>query len=331
MMTLDVGNCGIDVSVVVPVYNVERYLRTSLDSLLAQTIPPGRMEIICVDDGSTDGCPDILREYEQRCQVETGHWFRVRATSENRGYGHAMNAGIAAARGCFVGILEPDDFAEPNMFNSLLAIAHEHDADVVKSNFYMHEDGIEPDRFFEVLQGHEYHAPLNVDADETIALLQPCIWTAIYRRAFLAHENVRFNETPGASYQDTAFAFQVYCCAKRLVLVNDAFVHYRIDNMASSVHSKRKELAIYDEIAKIEEFVNSSAGRRERLSTLALYREFVLHQWNIARIGDTDAAVEANLLMSAWLQRAHAEGRIDQSLFSDREMAAMIRLLHFRP
>ena len=320
-----------ELSVVVPVFNARRYLRTALDSLVGQTVEHGRMEIVCVDDGSTDDSPEILAEYERRCQEKAGHILRVVTLPENAGYGRAMNAGIAAACGAYVGCLEPDDYAEPKMFESLLAKAREHDADIVKSNYYEHADSFEDDLFVEVLQGHDYDTATSADVDKTLVLLQPCIWSAIYRRSFLAHHDIRFNETPGASYQDTAFAFKVQCCAKRVVLVPDAFVHYRIDNPESSIHASGKEFAIYEEIAAIDAFVNADAKRREAFAALAAYRSAWLHQWNIARIKNPGAKAACNMLMSGWMQKAHAEGLIEESLFTGREMAALIRLLHYRP
>lgn len=93
------------VSIVVPVYNVEKYLRECLDSLLAQKLKD--IEIIVVNDGSTDSSADIAAEYAARDS-------RVRLISkENEGYGKTMNRGFSEARGEYVGIVESDDFADP--------------------------------------------------------------------------------------------------------------------------------------------------------------------------------------------------------------------------
>ena len=107
-------NAGGDVpkvSVVVPVYNVEKYLRQSLDALVAQTLR--EIEIICVNDGSTDASLSILEEYSRKD-------VRIRIISrQNAGYGSAVNAGIGAARGEFLAIAEPDDYVDPAMFETL--------------------------------------------------------------------------------------------------------------------------------------------------------------------------------------------------------------------
>ena len=114
------------VSVVVPVYNVEKYLRECLDSLLAQKLKD--IEIIVVNDGSTDSSADIAAEYAARDS-------RVRLISkENEGYGKTMNRGFSEARGEYVGIVESDDFADPRMFKDMYKFAKKHDLDLVKAN-----------------------------------------------------------------------------------------------------------------------------------------------------------------------------------------------------
>ena len=120
----------IKVSIVVPVYNVEKYLRQCMDSIVNQTLK--EIEIICVDDGSTDSSGDILDEYASRDN-------RVRVIhKENKGYGHSMNMGFHAANGKYIGIVESDDYAEPEMFEVLYEEAEKKQLDVIKSSFYFY-------------------------------------------------------------------------------------------------------------------------------------------------------------------------------------------------
>lgn len=96
------------VSVLIPCFNVERYVRECLDSVVNQTL--GDLEILCINDGSTDATPDILREYAARDA-------RIRIIDKpNSGYGDSMNRGLDAASGEYIGIVESDDRAEPDMF-----------------------------------------------------------------------------------------------------------------------------------------------------------------------------------------------------------------------
>ena len=116
------------VSIVIPVYNVEKYLRQCLDSVVNQTLQD--IEIICVNDGSKDSSLQIMHEYQAKDP-------RIKIIDkENSGYGASMNRGFDAATGEYLGIVESDDYAEPDMFEKLYAVAKADDLDVVKSGFF---------------------------------------------------------------------------------------------------------------------------------------------------------------------------------------------------
>jgi glycosyltransferase involved in cell wall biosynthesis len=119
------------VSVVVPTYNVERYLDQCLTSIQMQ--PFANVEVICVNDGSTDGSLGIMQEHAARDP-------RVRVIDKpNAGYGAACNAGIDGATGDYVAIVEPDDYLTGNMFGDLLDFADSLDGgpvDIVKSSYW---------------------------------------------------------------------------------------------------------------------------------------------------------------------------------------------------
>ena len=121
------------VSVVVPIYNVERYLPQCLEALCSQTLRD--LEIVAVNDGSTDGSLSVLQEWARKDERI------VIVDKPNSGYGASMNCGIEAARGAYIGIVEPDDFPERDMFKRLLRMAQRHDCDLVKCNFFEHYFG----------------------------------------------------------------------------------------------------------------------------------------------------------------------------------------------
>ena len=166
-------------SVIVPVCNVERYLSQALESLLAQTMPAGQMEIICVNDGSTDSSGAILEDY---AAIE--HRFPITVIEQpcNMGYGRAMNTGLARARGNYIGFLEPDDFVDATGFEELLEVAASFDADVVKAYYYDHFENVSPDRLEEALRGYRYHEVLCAAEDERVLFIRPCLWTAVSGR-----------------------------------------------------------------------------------------------------------------------------------------------------
>ena len=143
-------NSKVKVSVLVPVYNVEKYLSQCLDSLCAQTLKD--IEFICINDGSTDDSGNILQAYAKKDSR-----FKI-INKTNSGYGDSMNFGLNEAKGEFIGIVESDDFAEPDMFEKLYSLAYDNQLDIVKSNcfFYSTKDSAECNEkvdVFDVYQG----------------------------------------------------------------------------------------------------------------------------------------------------------------------------------
>lgn len=115
------------ISVIVPIYNMESLLPRCLDSLAAQTLRD--LEIICVDDGSTDGSGGIVRKY-----ASGDSRFRL-ITQENSGRAEARNAGIRAAAAPYLGFADPDDYVEPDMYERLYRLAEETGADMVQCSY----------------------------------------------------------------------------------------------------------------------------------------------------------------------------------------------------
>ena len=115
------------VSIIVPTYNVEQYLVECMESIVNQTLQD--IEIICVDDGSTDNSGKILDDYAQKDnRIKVIH-------KQNEGYGKAMNIGLDTATGEYIGIVEPDDYVALDMYESLYKIAKENDVDFVKADY----------------------------------------------------------------------------------------------------------------------------------------------------------------------------------------------------
>lgn len=233
------------VSVIVPVYNSEKYIKQCMESILAQTLVD--MEIVCIDDGSTDGSGSILDTYASKdARVRVAH--RV-----NAGYGAAMNAGIAMAEGEFIGIVESDDCIACDMYETLYRTAEQYKLDMVKADAYYwmekadylsnkHANSLDP-YYNKVLQ--------EVDRNTFFTFFMN-IWTGIYRRDFLQQKNIKFQETPGASYQDNGFWLQTCMYAERAMWIDQAFYYYRQDNPEASVKSTEKMMAMTKEYAYIE-------------------------------------------------------------------------------
>lgn len=246
------------VSIVVPVCNVERYLKECLDSVVKQTLQ--EIEIICVDDGSTDHSLEILNEYKQKDD-------RIKViTKKNSGYGNTMNVGMDAATGLYIGIVESDDYVEENMFERLYDTACKFDAEIVKSDHYIFstKEGKCNKNIQYICPEKYYGKVLNADTCEEIYDFVMMNWTGIYKTDFIRKNNIRHNETPGASFQDNGFWFQAISLAKSVVMLHEAFYYYRQDNPNSSINSKKKVYCICDEYNYIQSFVVAHPELRDK-------------------------------------------------------------------
>lgn len=235
------------ISVVVPVYNVEKYLKECIDSIINQTLED--IEIICVNDGSTDSSLEILNDYAKKDSRI------IVINKSNSGYGHTMNMGLNAATGEYIGIIESDDLADKNMFEDLYKLAKEYDADIVKGDWYNYWSKNKFARKNNRISSAKALKLTNSKQDKSLLRINPSVWSAIYKKEFLNKYNIRFLETPGASYQDLAFSFKVFALAEKVILTDKAYLYYRQDNMNSSVKSKTKVYCVCDEYEEIDRFL----------------------------------------------------------------------------
>ena len=238
------------VSILVPVYNVEPYLRECLESIRRQTLQ--EIEIVCVNDGSTDQSLKILQEYQQQDPR-----FKV-ISQENGGYGKAMNTATNYATGEYIGIVEPDDFVHLSMFEDLYKAASANYLDFVKSDFYRFTRDEKGNMKLTYNQldssGENYDTILDPSHSPHIAQFNMNTWCGIYRREFLEDYKIRYHETPGAAFQDNGFFWQTTIYAQRAMFLRQPYYMNRRDNPNSSVNSREKVYCMneeYDYIRKI--------------------------------------------------------------------------------
>lgn len=265
-------------SIIVPIYNVEAYLREALNSLINQTLKD--IEILCINDGSTDSTPQILEEYRFKDK-------RIKVINKaNSGYGATMNVGLDNATGDYIGILEPDDFVKDTMFEDLYNLAEKNSLDMVKSDFYYYTTSNKTARQAGLIKKKNTNKILSVKDDIFMLKLPPSIWSAIYKRSFLNENNIRFLETAGASFQDTSFAFKTLATAKRLMFTSKPYVYYRQDNENSSIHRKDKVYNICYEWEEITKYINERPKIKDVVNQVKLSTQFNAYKWNLVRIDE---------------------------------------------
>lgn len=227
----------IDVTVIVPCYNTERYLDAALTS--AEQNNRCSLEILAINDGSTDGSLAIMQAHAQKDA-------RVRVIDKkNQGYGATVNRGISEARGTYIAILEPDDWVDPHMYDEMIAFARGFspslgaDApDIVKTPYWRivgcgtgHERRLRCLCYGRVKPAHQ---PFVIAEGANMIKYHPSIWSALYRRDFLEQNNILLMEVPGAGWVDTPFSFETACAARKIVYLEKPFYCYREDLAGTS-------------------------------------------------------------------------------------------------
>lgn len=309
------------VSVLIPIYNVEKFLDQCLDSLLKQDIKAA--EFICLNDGSTDNSLAIIKKYQK-----LDNRFKL-LDKPNSGYGDTMNQGIKMAKGKYIGIVESDDWAEPDMFSDLVKLAENSRADAVKSNFY----------FYSGLNGGSSKKYNIVSRDEVGFVLEPkytphifkgmsTIWSGLYKKDFLIKNKIDFLPTPGASYQDTGFNFKVWATAKRAVYTDKAYLHYRIDNEASSVKSRSKVFCVCDEFESIRKYLVDHKLMKT-LSAVYTERKIDIYRWNLGRLSGKNRA-DFYKRTRKELLKDQKNGYLDSSLLNKKQQAFLKQALRDR-
>ena len=225
----------VQVSVIIPVYNAEMHLRECLESIVSQSLKD--IEFICVDDGSTDSTPEILREYESKDS-------RVKViTQQNQYAGVARNRGMDAARGRYYAFMDADDYFEPFALELMLDHAERYQLDVLKAAFYNIQNGIEPyDTEYSVngtLKKESFGKVLSFP-DDLSELIQVADvpWNGLYRSDFLKSEKIEFNDFQ--CINDHSFFIQCVLKAKRFMVIDDHVVYHRENQRSSLVGQKAK-------------------------------------------------------------------------------------------
>ena len=270
----------VKVSVIVPVYNGQEYLREALNSLASQSFTD--VEFVCVDDGSTDSTPEIIAEYAARD-------FRFKSiTKSNTGFGDSMNVGIDAAAGVYVTSLDSDDLLSRDAIERMYQFAEEYELDFLKADRIDFE-GEGPDESAPInkmgTRDEQYEEVFNPSVNPAAWMVKTGL-PGMYRKSFLEKCGIRLNETPGASFQDTGLTAQALFNAKRARLLDAPVYYVRRDNEQRSTLDVNKVYCICDEHDFIRQKAFEAHGNVDACVKSAASMRFDGYEWNIGRIGE---------------------------------------------
>lgn len=220
------GFCRKKISVIIPVYNAEKYIRETLDSIIKQSYE--NWEIILVENGSEDKSPDIIREYEEK--YTEIHMIK----SPGKGPGPARNVGLEAAQGEYIVFVDSDDYIpDEDVFYQYISITESINADIVVSNYArLWKDKILP------ATKHQSFALCSPSSEEfrfqgffSVGTLSYA-WGKLYRREFLRNHQIYFADLSYA--EDKLFNMQCYICDAKYAFLEDIGYIYRKNDMSVS-------------------------------------------------------------------------------------------------
>lgn len=282
-------------SVIIPVYNVEAYLKQCLDSAVGQTYT--NVEIICVNDGSTDDSSSILDEYA------SNHTNFTLLYQENQGLSAARNAGIRAAKGDYVFFLDSDDWIEPDTFKLLAEKQKGEDLVCFNGRRYF-EDGTaeapDPGMDDPVLTGWEYY---NKYASVSRKFHFVCTVLRLYRREYLLKNSLFFEE--GIYHEDNLFTPLACYYAKRVKVISDVLYVYRIraGSITQSVFSEQSKIKRIHDIVRVNNSLLRFFIPIENISKQLLYKNVsteLMHLINMINVWNLNDRLELVYAQIDW-------------------------------
>ena len=258
------------ISVIVSIYNIEKYISRAVKSICAQTY--NNLEIILVDDGSTDNSGKICDEYAQKdARIRVIH-------KKNGGLSSARNEGIKIATGEYIAFVDGDDWVDTSMYEDMLKAMHTYDADIAICNYKAvgkeHTIDTSTDDIT-VFEGREV-LKVFVEEDERYQI-QNAAWNKLYKRSLMG--DLRFPE--GKLFEDIVYTTKLLAGSKRAVYVNKAYYNYIFDRSDSIMNSKKVERLLTDQVPAYKEKGEFllSIGEKELFLThqFFFYKRMLLH------------------------------------------------------
>lgn len=296
------------VSVIIPVYNVENYLKECLDSVINQTLKD--IEIICIDDGSTDKSLDILKEYAKK---DTRF---IVLTQENKGAAIARNKGLDIARGEYVIFLDSDDFFEKNFLEEMYNCAKQKELDVCICNLYYYDDVSKSDKKMSWALKKAYIPQKEVFnykdcPDYIFNFTNNWAWNKIFKKEFLKKNHIKFQNVQHTN--DTYFTCSALLLAQKISVLDKHFIHYRTNRPASLTSQNIRELYPLEIIKVIDsiysEIIQAKAWNSVKKSFLNLILEQIT--FNLSKLSIIKAEILKTEIKKHLLKMGYANIKLE--------------------
>ena len=271
------------ITVIVPVYNMEKYIERCLKSLLSQTLED--IEIIVVNDGSTDRSKEIILDFlESQNNI-------IYKEKENEGVAVARNYGLKAASGEYITFLDPDDYIEKDMYEKMYnkAKEEEEEADLVECDFYWEYPNKKKQDVGKVYLGKK----------DMLVNVRVMPWNKLIKKSIIQDNNIRFPK--GLKYEDVEFTYKLVPYCNKVSFVKKPFVHYMQREDSASYSYNEKVADIFLVLDDVIEYYRSNGIYEEYKEELEyVYTRYLLCS-SFKRITKIkDKAIKEKLLFETW-------------------------------
>lgn len=241
-----------DISVIIPVYNGEKYIRKCLDSVINQT--KKEIEIVVVNDGSTDNTESIIKEYKDK-RIK---YFK----NTNHGIGYSRNFGVSKSSGKYIMFLDSDDYIDKDECKLLYEKCLEDDLDISICDFYK----VYNNDLIEVNLGDFKSSSLKDNPDIITEFLNP--WGKLYNKKILTDNKIKFVEN--LKYEDAPFVIETFCNAKKIGKVNKPLHYYVIHGNSETTVRDEKCFDILKIVDKIRKYTKDKEYLKDKIDKLTV-------------------------------------------------------------
>lgn len=242
-----------DISIIIPAYNAEKYIKKCLDSLIKQT--KKEIEIIVINDGSKDNTEELIKSYTDS---------RIKYyKNTNHGIGYSRNYGIEKAKGKYIMFLDSDDYVEKDICEKLYNKARNDDLDVVICDFFKE---FENGNIEEIHTNDFKNSSLKDNPEIITEYLSP--WAKLYSTKLLKDNNIKFVEN--LKYEDAPFVIETLDKAKKIGKVNDCLVHYMIHGNSETTVRDKRVFDILKILDKIRKYTKNKSYLKDKIDKLTV-------------------------------------------------------------
>ncbi|MBR3627774.1 MAG: glycosyltransferase family 2 protein [Elusimicrobia bacterium] len=234
------------VSVIIPVYNVEQYLKKCLDSIINQTLKS--IEILCINDCSTDSSFEILKEYAGK-----DNRIKILDLKQNKGVSHARNLGLELAKGKYIYLIDSDDWLDDNYLETMVQKIEEVNSNILINANFVNEYTDKQKKLYSKFDFLKNDFEI-VNSKITQRFFPPVIWTRLYKRDYIEQYKFRFPQVKCGA-EDIYFAYACDLMQEKSYIFKGPYHHY-FQHSSSAMHKKERGYFYFESFKILYDFLN---------------------------------------------------------------------------